>query len=214
MRYLSVAIVAMALVAAACSTAGSRDEGSPVPPERAPTTSPAITNEAQGAEGRTIPPTADKPSPSAGPVVEVWRAATLRDVATGEEFSISDLRGKVVAIAGMATWCVNCRAQHGETRAALEHLASPDIVYISLAVDPNEREADLAAYAARGGYHWRFAVASPEMSRSLAAAFGDQILSPPATPLVVLGPDGGLFAMHTGIKGSDDLVALLEEAMQ
>jgi thiol-disulfide isomerase/thioredoxin len=238
MRYLSVTIVAMALVATACSTAGSRDEGGPAPPEQAPTTSPAIMMEDQGAEGRTIPLTAGEPSPSAGSVedrpsstepggqsgtggrdqgagsvAEVWRAATLRDVATGEEFSISGLRGKVVAIAAMATWCVNCRAQHGQTQAALEQLASPDIVYISLAVDPNEREADLAAYAARGGFSWRFAVASPEVSRSLAATFGDQILSPPATPLVVLGPEGELVAKQFGIKGSDDLVALLEQAL-
>jgi thiol-disulfide isomerase/thioredoxin len=238
MRYLSVTIVAMALVAAACSTAEFRDEGGPVPPEQAPTTSPAIMTEAHGAEGRTIPPTAGEQSPSAGlvddrpsstepggrsgtgsqdegagSVAEVWRAATLRDVATGEEFSISDLRGKVVAVAGMATWCANCRAQHGETQVALDRLASPDIVYISLAVDPNEREADLAAYAARSGFSWRFAVASPEVSRSLAATFGDQILSPPATPLVVLGPDGELVAKHTGIKGSDELVALFEQAL-
>jgi thiol-disulfide isomerase/thioredoxin len=176
MRYLTAAIVAIALVAAACSAAGERSQ-------------------------------------SAGSVDEAWRTATLRDVATGEEFSISGLRGKVVAIAAMATWCVNCRAQQGEAQAALEHLASPDIVYISLVVDPNEREADLAAYVAREGFSWRFAVASPEVSRSLAATFGDQILSPPATPLVVLGPDGELVAKHFGIKGSDDLVALFEEAL-
>jgi len=83
--------------------------------------------------------------------------------------------------------------------------------YISLDVDPNEREADLAAYAGREGFTWRFVVASPEVSRSLAATFGDQILSPPATPLVLLGPDGELIEKHIGIKGSQDLAALIKE---
>jgi len=140
-----------------------------------------------------------------------WRTAALRDVVSGEEFRISDLRGKVVAIEAMAIWCVNCRVQQGDAQAALEQVASPDVVYISLDVDPNERDGDLAEYAQREGFTWRFAVASPEVSRSLAASFGDQILSPPATPLVVLGPDGELIEKHIGIKGADALAALFKE---
>jgi thiol-disulfide isomerase/thioredoxin len=140
-----------------------------------------------------------------------WRTASLRDVATGEEFRIDDLRGKVVAIETMAIWCVNCRIQQGEAEAALQQLDSPDVVYISLDVDPNERESDLAEYAQREGFTWRFVVASPEVARSLAATYGDQILSPPATPLVLLGPDGTLIEKHIGIKSRDDLAALIEE---
>ena len=147
----------------------------------------------------------------AGTATEAWRTASLRDVVTGEQLRISDLQGKVVAIEAMAIWCVNCRQQQGQAQAALEQVASPNVVYISLDVDPNERDADLAAYAQREGFTWRFVVASPEVSRSLAATFGDQILSPPATPLVVLGPHGELIEKHIGIKGADDLAALLEE---
>ena len=151
------------------------------------------------------------PNQGAGTANETWRTATLRDVATGKEFRISDLQGKVVAIEAMAIWCVNCRLQQVAAQAALEQVASPDVVYVSLDVDPNERDADLAAYARRESFSWRFAVASPEVSRSLAATFGDQILSPPATPLVVLGPDGQLIEKHIGIKGADDLAALFKE---
>jgi thiol-disulfide isomerase/thioredoxin len=140
------------------------------------------------------------PSKSAGTSSEAWRTASLRDVVTGEEFRISDLEGKVVAIEAMAIWCSTCRIQQGEAQAALDQVGSADVVYISLDVDPNEREADLAAYSEREGFTWRFAVASPEVSRSLAATFGDQILSPPATPLVILGPDGTLIEKHIGIR--------------
>jgi thiol-disulfide isomerase/thioredoxin len=142
---------------------------------------------------------------------DAWRTASLCDVVTGEEFRIADLQGKVVVIEAMAVWCVNCRVQQGEAQVALDQVASPDVVYISLDVDPNERAEDLADYARREGFGWRFVVASADVSRSLAATFGDQILSPPATPLVILGPDGQLIEKHTGIKGAGDLAALIEE---
>jgi thiol-disulfide isomerase/thioredoxin len=150
-------------------------------------------------------------NPSAGTVDDAWRTASLRDVVTNEEFRITDLEGQVVAIEAMAIWCVNCRFQQLEAQAALDQLDSPDIVYISLDVDPNERAADLAQYAQREGFSWRFVVASPEVARSLAATFGDQILSPPATPLVILGPDGEVIEKHIGIKTAGDLAALFEE---
>jgi thiol-disulfide isomerase/thioredoxin len=151
------------------------------------------------------------PNPASAAVDEAWRTTALRDVVTGDEVRIADLRAKVVAIEAMAIWCVNCRFQQLEAKAALEQLASSDVVYISLDVDPNEREADLAEYARREGFGWRFVVAPPEVSRSLAATFGDQILSPPATPLVVLGPEGEVIEKHIGIKSATDLAALLEE---
>lgn len=168
------AILALALLAGACSAAGTGGDGSAA-------------------------------------AAESWRSATLRDVLTGEAFRIDDLRGKVVAIETMAVWCVNCRIQQLEARRALAALDSPDVVYISLDVDPNEREADLAEYARREGFEWRFAIAPPDVSRSLAATFGDQILSPPATPLVVLDPGGEVVAQHVGITRADDLAALIEE---
>jgi thiol-disulfide isomerase/thioredoxin len=144
---------------------------------------------------------------------ELWRTAALRDVMTGEEFRIKDLEGKVVAIEAMAIWCINCRMQQGEAQRALEQVGSSDVVYISLDVDPNERAEDLSAYARREGFDWRFAIAPPDVSRALAATFGDQILSPPSTPLVVLGPDGQLIEKHLGIKGADELAALFKEKL-
>lgn len=142
---------------------------------------------------------------------ETWRTATIRDVVSGEEFRIADLEGKVVAIEAMAIWCLNCRFQQLEAKTALEEVDSPDVVYLSLDIDPNERAEDLAEYARREGFDWRFAVASPDIARSLAATFGDQVLSPPATPLIVLGTDGQVVEQHIGIKGARDLAALFEE---
>jgi hypothetical protein len=150
-------------------------------------------------------------APAASAGNEPWRTATLRDVVSGEEFRIKDLEGKVVAIEAMAIWCTTCRFQQVEAQAALETVGSPDVVYLSLDVDPNERAEDLADYAQREGFTWRFAVASAEVSRSLAATFGDQVLSPPATPLVVLAPDGQVVEQHIGIMGAVTMAALFEE---
>jgi hypothetical protein len=107
-----------------------------------------------------------------GTVDDAWRSAALRDVVTGEEFRINGLRGKVVVIEAMAIWCVNCRQQQGEAQAALARVNSPNVVYLSLDVDANERAQDLAEYARREGFGWRFVVASTDVSRSLAATFG------------------------------------------
>ena len=145
---------------------------------------------------------------TAEPASDAWRTTALVDARTGESFTIDGLRGKLVAIEPMAIWCTNCRIQQGEAAAALDRLASPDIVYVSVDVDPNERAGDLAAYADGSGFDWAFVVATKEVARSLAATFGDQILSPPSTPLILVGPDGKVVDQHFGIRSADDLVEL------
>lgn len=166
----------------------------------------AVACSVPGARGTSRPRSASGTASAREPS----RTAALRDVVAGEEFPIDDLAGKVVAIQAMAIRCVNSRMQQREAQAALEKVGSPDVLDLS-DVDPNERAADLADYARREGFGWRFAVAPPEGSRALAATFGDQILSPPATPLVVLGPDEQDIEKHIGIKRADDFAALIEK---
>jgi len=114
-------------------------------------------------------------------------------------------------VAAMAIWCVNCRLQQQSVQAAIAAVGTHDLVYISLDVDPNEHAQDLAAYARREGFDWHFAVASPEVSRSLAGTFGPEILPPPSTPLVLIGPNGAIITKRLGIASSTDLVALFKE---
>jgi thiol-disulfide isomerase/thioredoxin len=135
-----------------------------------------------------------------------WRTAALRDVRTGENLVINDLAGRLVVIEPMAIWCTTCRAQQNEAREALANLDGRGIVYVSLDVDPNETEPDLARYADERGYPWHFIVASREVARSLAATFGDQVLSPPSTPKIVVNPDGSA-EVSFGIKRAAELEA-------
>jgi thiol-disulfide isomerase/thioredoxin len=151
-------------------------------------------------------------APAATPPVSVpadlWRTAELRDVRSGEPLVVNELTraGLLVVIEPMAIWCTSCRTQQNEARTALAGLARDDLVYISLDVDPNETEPDLARYADERDYPWHFAVASRDVARSLAQAFGDQVLSPPSTPKIVVARDGQA-EVSFGIKRADQLEA-------
>jgi len=68
---------------------------------------------------------ADRVRGSATPAADsAWRTTTLRDVRTGEAFTIDGLRDKLVALEPMAIWCSNCRIQQREAVAALAAVAS------------------------------------------------------------------------------------------
>jgi thiol-disulfide isomerase/thioredoxin len=208
-------LLGLAIVAAACAPAGSSPTDSA---EILPTSSPASTPATTTAGGPTNPPPAERTDPPAvrtpaattpGPAAlpdDPWRTAALRDVRTGESLVINDLAGRLVVIEPMAIWCTTCRAQQDEAREALASLDGEDIVYVSLDVDPNETEPDLARYADERGYPWHFMVASREVARSLAETFGDQVLSPPSTPKIVINPDGSA-EVSFGIKRAAELEA-------
>ncbi len=140
-----------------------------------------------------------------------WRSAELTDVRSGETFTIDGLAGKLVAIEPMAIWCSNCRIQQREAVTALASVASDDLVYIGLDVDANEQAEALAAYAEEEGFDWTYAVASKDVARSLAAEFGDQVLSPPSTPLILVGTDGTVIETHFGIRDAAALEALFRQ---
>ena len=119
---------------------------------------------------------------------------------SGETFAIADLAGKRVVIEPMAIWCSNCARQQTEAKKALAAIDTADIVYISLNIDPSEKGSDLAAYADERGFDWRFVVADRDLSRALAQAFGDQVLSPPSTPKIIVRPDGAVVGPSFGIQ--------------
>lgn len=197
-RSAALAVVAIALTA--CSAATS-------PPPLASTTTAPLTTPIGG--DASAPP-ASAPVASEVPALEAWRTAELTDVRSGDAFSIADLSGSLVVIEPMAIWCSNCAAQQREARAALAAMAGEDIVYISLDIDPSENAKDLAAYAEDRGFDWRFVVAGRDVSRVFAQAFGDQVLSPPSTPSIIIRPDGELVGPTFGIRDAEALQDELE----
>jgi hypothetical protein len=166
------------------------------------------------ATGPIVDPTsaATDPPIDAPPVLDqAWATADLTDVATGGTFRIADLAGRVVVLETLAIWCSNCRAQQADVYRALDALGEADVAYVLLGVDPNETAAALATYRERNGFTGTYAIAGRDVSRALAADFGDQVLSPPSTPMVVIGTDGRVTLTPYGHKGVDEIVALARD---
>ena len=200
-RRIAPALVVM-LVATGCAPAvtGSltATPGIELPPS--PALSPAASQEAAGIP-RTSPSRRERP---------LWATATLTDVHTGKTVRIADLQGSIVLLEGMATWCPPCVAQQSQAQAALAGQSRDGVVYVSLDIDPREAAESVARYAEDHGFTWRFVVAPQAVLRSLAATFGDLVLSPPSTPIIVIRRDGSAFLTEPGVKSAARLTELIQ----
>jgi thiol-disulfide isomerase/thioredoxin len=151
-------------------------------------------------------PTAAVASPlSGGPA---WLSEPLTDVRTGLPVSLGDLAGHIVFVEGMATWCPPCLEQQHEAASAMRQLTSGLVVYVSVDIDPREPASTLRTYVERNGFGWQFLLATPAFLRELADTFGSTVLSPPATPVVVIDVTGHATLTEVGIKRASRLVEL------
>ena len=203
--------VALALIVAvaACTGGGATVPGTTATPAAPGSPGPSGPHRSAG-------PSAE-PSPAASaPGVELtqaWATVELTDVRTGESFRIADLvaEGRVVFIETMAIWCTNCRRQQGDVVTALDQLDPASVTWIGVDVDPSEEADALAEYSRALGFDWPFVVAGADLSRALAADFGDGVLSPPSTPIIVVGTDGRVTLTEFGHKSVDRILALAAE---
>ncbi len=154
------------------------------------------------------PPETSEPRPA---IDAAWAQTQLTDVTTGETFRIADLAGRVVIVEPMAIWCTKCFAQQGEVYSALEELDPERVAYILLDVDPNETGPALAEYRSRNGFTGRYAIAGLETARALAADFGDQVLNPPNTPMILIGVDGRITFTEFGHKPAATVAQLARD---
>ena len=189
------------------------DESLPLPPSPSSLVpAPASPASAPDSASTTSAPAASSAGSATGERSEAltqgWATATLTDVASGERFRIADLAGKVVVIEPMAIWCSNCRAQQRAVQEALAQLPAGQVVYVVLDVDPNEDAANLADYRVANDFEGRYVIAGVDVARALAADFGDQILNPPSTPMVIVGTDGTVTRTEFGHKSVDEIVDL------
>jgi thiol-disulfide isomerase/thioredoxin len=130
------------------------------------------------------------------------------DVRSGATFTLGELAvDKPVLVETMAIWCTTCLAQQREVVDAHQ---SADFHSVGIDVDPNERAADLADYAEREGFAWRFAMADTELVQLLTDRYGFGVTNPPSTPTFVVSTDGGIRALEFGqVRLADELVAEL-----
>lgn len=220
-RRAAATLLAVVFVAAACSGMGAgaggvpsttREPANPVPSATASPSAPATEAPSTSpAAGATTPPAPATPSPTPAVVLtQAWATAPLVDVATGETFRIADHAGSVIVIEPMAIWCPKCLSQQEVVQDALGRLPADGVTYVVLDIDPSETAGSLRAYQERHGFRGRYAIADRDVARALAAEFGDQVLSPPSTPMIVIGTDGTVTLAPYGHKDVATIVGLAE----
>jgi hypothetical protein len=203
-------LVALALAVGGCGgTAPATEPAVPTIEPAEPSPSPgAVTPPAPSPVGTATA----EPTPQAV-LDQAWATAELVDVATGEAFTIAELaaEGRPLILETMAVWCSNCLAQQKRIEEALERTGPDDAAYVVLTIDPSEDATLLARYRDQHGFAGTYAVAPRDVAQALAADFGDQVLNPPATPVVFISPAGRVTLTPYGPKSADDIEAFLED---
>ena len=114
----------------------------------------------------------------------------------------------------MATWCPSCHGQLSRLKdaaATLPEEQREEIVFVALSTEGDLPREALAEYAATNEFPFIFAVMPADMLRAMADDFGQEIAVPPATPHLVIAPDGTVGDLRTGSSSVEDLLALFAE---
>lgn len=140
-----------------------------------------------------------------------WFGVPLIEVASGKDFTVGDLKGKVVLVETMAIWCSNCLKQQQQVKALHDLLGeNDDFTSLGLDIDLFEQTQDLKAYIERQGFDWVYAVAPPDVSQEIGQLYGNQFLNPPSTPMLIIDRSGEVHPLPFGIKSAEELLTLLQ----
>jgi cytochrome oxidase Cu insertion factor (SCO1/SenC/PrrC family) len=145
----------------------------------------------------------------------VWLSVPVNDALTGKIFTVNDLKGKVVLVEGMATWCPTCWAQSGELKALKQKLNAGDgFVIISLALDSKEDAAALKDFAKTGGFDWYFVTSSIGMYRDIGTLYGATYLDPTLVPLLIVDKHGKVQNFRKGKIPSTELESMIRPLLE
>jgi hypothetical protein len=197
-------LVVLPIAMAACGPAPEAADPSATQRSASPSSVASTPSSTTAAPATTTAASASASSAAVDPLL----AVALTDVRSGESFTLAELSAEqTVLLEPMAVWCSNCRAQQHEVKRA--H-GDGEFVSVSVDVDLSESSADLAAYADREGFDWRFAMADADLYRLLQEEFGVAVTNPPSMPLIVIEPGGLVRPLEFG-QGTRSAEALLAE---
>jgi cytochrome oxidase Cu insertion factor (SCO1/SenC/PrrC family) len=160
----------------------------------------------------------EDPTPTGDAMMEEVAMATpaffsvpLTDVASGTEFTLAELKGKVVLLEPFAQWCPTCLAQQREV-ARLRSLLGEreDFVSVGLDIDANEDAAMLQEYLTRHGFDWLYAIAPAQVASEIGELYGSQYLNPPSAPMLLIDRHGVVHPLEAGRKSAEALLEALE----
>ncbi|MBA3797130.1 MAG: redoxin domain-containing protein [Chloroflexi bacterium] len=224
----SIVLILAAFIGTACA-GGSGSGSTLVPPSDSPAatpsaaasntpaaTAPTATDDVSGSPTIATPVSTSSPDASAVPsdsgiALPAWATIPLTDVRTGETFTLADSGDRVVFVEPMAVWCSSCRQQQETAREAVAGLDPSRVTWVAIDVDPNETPEMLARFADENEFPFTYAIAGVDLSRALADAFGAQVLSPPSTPVIVIGTDGSVTLTEFGHKSQERIAELAQQ---
>lgn len=224
-RHLLAALLALALLAAACGDSdGSSTTSAPattvsgntletLPPtstEPPPTTIPSTTIDVVAAQfgtpeitGDPLPPVGGTPDPAAGLPSPLIVGADY----AGNRSSIGDT-GTTQAVLFVAHWCGHCQTELPEIARWLDETGGVDGVdfaLVTVAVDPNRPNFPPSEWIEREG--WDEPILLDDEDSSIFRMFGGS-----AIPYwVFLNPDGTVATRVEGGIGGDELAAILAD---
>ncbi len=193
--------LATAFVLAAC--------GGSVQAPAAPASGGGVPAPTRDTAAKPTTSAATKPADAMASENPAWFDIQLTDVNSGQTFKLSDFKGRIVLVEGMAVWCINClRQQHELVR--LHQQIGDAAISISIDVDLNEDAALLKQHAESNGFDWRYAIATSELARAFADAFGNTFLNPPSVPMFLIDKEGAVHLLDFGHKTVEYLAAQVQ----
>ena len=113
------------------------------------------------------------------------------DMSDDTTLLLSDLRGQVVLVDLMATWCSTCKTQNEFLETVSENLAGT-VVVISLTVDNSETTAMMAQYMIDEGVTWAHGV-------DTGSSFDNYFNINSIPTMVLIDADGVFRYLHIGL---------------
>jgi len=148
-----------------------------------------------------------KPSPTQNTenleAAQDWINIELKDVKTGEPFTITDFN-KPVLLESFAVWCPTCTRQQRETKKFHEEVGD-SVISISIDTDPNEDENQVRQHIESNGFDWFYAIAPTQFTRALIDQFGVGIVNAPSVPMVLICDSQNVKKLDSGIKSPNEL---------
>lgn len=194
LRVLFPALVLLAASAAGCGGLGRKE-----PPVQVPEAKP-------GSEAGSAAPAGGAKQPEVQPIPGYKAADILaRDVVTGKQVALSDLRGQVVMLNFWATWCGPCRLE----MPAMEKFQADSrgkVKIVALGADSGESPEQLAAFGK--DLNLSFTMAHD----AGAAALAYRILGIPTT--LFIDQNGIIRSRHTGPLTLNQMQQLAAETEQ
>jgi len=124
----------------------------------------------------------------------------------GTTFSLSDYRGKVVVLTLILTTCHLCQEEMGELAQLRQ--AYPDVVILTVSIDPLETDENLRSFKEEYNADWTFA----RDTSKLASQYQGYVLATPT--IVVITPEGYISFRKVEVVPLEDLKSAIESAYQ